>query len=205
MMEKGNITPSIINAQTPLLLQPNGTHQQIHDDSKNNYIADNHDHDSNDQEQEWQEEQSQQEITSVVAAAAADGVIAEVDDTQLDKVLKKLEFYLKILGFDQTTRLKFVISWVVFFVVGVAIPLLIIELTHCFHCDEYQNKDYEYEILTSHLLLSGVSLICVSFNIHKRGFRKFLFVDRQRGYTFRFKDQYIKKINVSQSIIFSKF
>ncbi|XP_021744586.1 uncharacterized protein LOC110710564 [Chenopodium quinoa] len=132
-------------------------------------------------------------------------VIVDVDgeevDTQLDETLKKFEFFLRFLCFDQTNPLKFVVSWFVFFVVGVAIPVLIIELTHCLDCEDYLVKDFEYEILTSHLILAGVSLICVAYNINKKGFRKFLFVDRYRGYTARFKDQYIKKIKGSYQLL----
>uniref|UniRef100_A0A803L141 Odorant receptor n=1 Tax=Chenopodium quinoa TaxID=63459 RepID=A0A803L141_CHEQI len=87
-------------------------------------------------------------------------VIVDVDgeevDTQLDETLKKFEFFLRFLCFDQTNPLKFVVSWFVFFVVGVAIPVLIIELTHCLDCEDYLVKDFEYEILTSHLILAGV-------------------------------------------------
>lgn len=173
-MEKEKNSSSDINVQTPLL-QPNGTHQQVHQPN------------------------DKQEIVSVVVV---DGNLDnEEDDTQLDKTLQELEFYLRFLCFNQTTPLRFVVSWFVFFVMGVAVPMLIIELTHCLDCEDYQVKDFEYEILTSHLLLSGVSLICMAYNINKKGFRKFLFVDRYRGHTARFKDQYIKYIKGSYRLL----
>ncbi|XP_021854713.1 uncharacterized protein [Spinacia oleracea] len=162
---------------TPLLLPPSGAYQQ------------------NDKQQE--EEEDVDDNNSVVVV----DLEGEEDDKQLEKTLEKLEFWLSFLCFDQTNPLKFVVSWFVFFAVGVAVPMLIIELTHCSDCEDYQVKDFEYEILTSHLLLGGVSLICVAYNINKRGFRKFLFVDRYRGYTARFKDQYINKIKGSYQLL----
>lgn len=193
-MEKEKNSTDIINVQTPLL-QPNGTHQQIHQPINNNH------NNEQQQQQQHQVDHKQQENVANVVVVVAD-VDGEEEDTQLDKTLKKLEFYLRFLGFDQTTPLRFILSWIVFLIVGVAVPVLIIELTHCLDCEDYQVKDFEYEILTSHLLLGGVSLICVAYNINKRGFRKFLFVDRYRGHTSRFKDQYIKKIKVNLSLRF---
>ncbi|KAL2903596.1 Beta-2 adrenergic receptor [Bienertia sinuspersici] len=198
-MEKEKMTkPSNINVQTPLLQPSNRTHQNLNQ-SNNDKI--NHDYIQK-KLQHLTKEQSQLEITNNVVVNV-DGEDSEPHDPELDKFLKQLEFYLRILGFDQTTPLKFALCWVVFFVVGIAVPVLIIELTHCFECDEFQMKDFEYEILTSHLLLSGVSLICVAYNIiSNRGFRRFLFVDRQKGYTLRFKDQYIKKIKGFYRLLF---
>lgn len=192
-MEKVKNSTDIINVQTPLL-QPNGTHQQIHQPINNNH------NNEQQQQQQHQVDHKQQENVANVVVVVAD-VDGEEEDTQLDKTLKKLEFYLRFLGFDQTTPLRFILSWIVFLIVGVAVPVLIIELTHCLDCEDYQVKDFEYEILTSHLLLGGVSLICVAYNINKRGFRKFLFVDRYRGHTSRFKDQYIKKIKGSYRLL----
>ncbi|XP_057530230.1 uncharacterized protein LOC130808761 [Amaranthus tricolor] len=183
-MEKNekNTTPIRLDVQTPLLQPTNGTHQLDDHSNESSY---------NDKEQQLHEEHTPQEIVSVVVD------VDEEDDKQLDKTLKRLEFYLRFLGFDQTSPLKFLVSWVVFFLVGVVVPMMIIGLTHCLDCEDYQVKDFEYEILTSHFLLGGVSLICMAYNINKKGFRKFLFVDRYRGYTTRFKDQYVKNIKGS--------
>ncbi|XP_057542995.1 uncharacterized protein LOC130821312 isoform X2 [Amaranthus tricolor] len=172
-----------INLQTPLLQHSNGTHQY-------------HSNEFNQKDKFQQEEQNPQEVVSVIVD------VNEEDDKQLDKTLQRLEFYLKFLCFDQTNPLKLLLSWVVFIFVGVLVPMMMIELTHCMDCEDYQVKDFEYEILTSHLLLGGASLICMAYNINKRGFRKFLFVDRYRGYTNRFKVQYINKIKGSYHLFF---
>ena len=120
----------------------------------------------------------------------------EIVDPQLEKALKKLEFYLSFLGYNQHSYLKFVSSWAMFIGICVVIPVAILEITHCDDCDDYQVRDFEYEILSSQVLLGIVSLICLSYNLKKKGIRNFLFVDRFRGHTSRFMGQYVQKIEV---------
>lgn len=175
-MERGNAIT--INVQTPLL-QTNLTHQQIHNQNHN----------------EQPGEEKQLKINVV------DGGDGEEDETLLDKTLQRLEFHLRFLGFYQRSALSIVLSWIGFLVVGVVVPVLFLQLTHCSGCEDYQVNEFEYEILASQVLLGAVSLICVSHNIRKRGIRKFLFVDKYRGHTSRFMDQYIKKVKVSYQLL----
>ncbi|KAH9610573.1 hypothetical protein KSS87_003333 [Heliosperma pusillum] len=163
-MEDGNHTsPISFSVQTPLLHKTNGTHQQTH----------NH--------ELTPEENVDIDVDDDVVVV----IDEEIDDTQLDKTLQRLEFYLRILGFDQSSVLRFVLSWSVFIFVCAVLPVVILELTHCSACDDYQVRDFEYEILTSQLLLAAASLICLSHNLNRKGIRKFLFVDRYRGHTSR--------------------
>ncbi|KAL9225583.1 hypothetical protein vseg_001488 [Gypsophila vaccaria] len=168
-----------MNAQIPLLHQTNGTHHQNQDS------------------QQQQEQLTQENNNNVVVNVAND----EVDDTNLDKTLQKLELYLRFLCFDQSTLPKFVLSWGFFVVVCGVIPVVMLEITHCSSCDDYQVRDFEYEILTSQLLLGVVSLVCLSHNIKRKGIRKFLFVDRYRGHTSRFMDMYIQTIKDSYGLL----
>ncbi|KAL8138167.1 hypothetical protein V2J09_004168 [Rumex salicifolius] len=115
-------------------------------------------------------------------------------DTQLDKALRRLHFSLSFLGFNQSSIVGFGLSWVAFLVLGVAIPILILELRNCAGCEEDQVKDFEFDCLASQACVGSVSLICLSHNLRKYGIRKFLFVDRHNGHISRFMDQYIQKI-----------
>ena len=170
-MERGNAIT--INVQTPLL-QTNLTHQQIHNQ--------NHD-----------QQLGQEKPLKINVVDGGDG---EEDETLLDKTLQRLDYHLSFLGFCQTSALSIILSWIGFLAVGVVVPVLILQFTHCSGCEDYEVNEFEYEILTSQVLLGAVSLICVSHNIRKKGIRKFLFVDKYRGHTSRFMDQYIKKIKV---------
>ncbi|GMH01514.1 hypothetical protein Nepgr_003353 [Nepenthes gracilis] len=115
-------------------------------------------------------------------------------DTHLDKTLQRLDFFLCFLGFHQTSIISFGLSWAALLLVGIAIPVVILELSSCSGCEEYQVRNFEFIVLASQASLGAVSLLCLSHNLRKYGIRKFLFVDRFSGQMVRFMDQYIQKI-----------
>lgn len=120
----------------------------------------------------------------------------ENDGTPLDQILQRLENFLTFLGFNQTSWLRFSLSWIAFLLIGVLLPVLVLELTNCSGCEAYQIKDFELDIVASQACLAAVSLLCLSHNLRKYGIRRFLFVDRHSGYMLRFRDDYIKEISV---------
>ncbi|KAG5521897.1 hypothetical protein RHGRI_034203 [Rhododendron griersonianum] len=121
-------------------------------------------------------------------------------DPHLDKNLQKLELFLALLGFDQSSALRFGASWIAFLLIGVALPLAALELFNCSDCEKYQIKIFEVEIVASQSCLAAVSLLCLSHNLRKYGIRTFLFVDRCSGQMNRFGDQYTQKISVSSLV-----
>ena len=114
----------------------------------------------------------------------------------LDDSLEKLERFLSFLGFNQSSLLSFSLSWAAFLVVGVLVPVLVLELSKFDGYETYQIKDFEMDIVASQACLAAVSLFCVSFNLRKYGIRRFLFVDRYGGHMTRFTNLYVKQISV---------
>ncbi|KAL9246557.1 hypothetical protein vseg_020075 [Gypsophila vaccaria] len=174
--------------KTPLLPPSNGphqtygTHQQIHHH--------HHDHHHHHQRHDHHDDDA--------IVVMIDG---EHDDTNLDKTLKSLELCLKSLCFDQSNMLNFVLSWTIFVLVCVVVPLVALEFTKCKNCDDFKVIEFEYEILASQVILGVVSLVCLSHNLRKKGLRKFLFVDRFRGHTSKFMGLYIKQIKDSYRLL----
>ncbi|XP_031388701.1 uncharacterized protein LOC116201569 [Punica granatum] len=121
----------------------------------------------------------------------------EEEDCQLDQTLQKLETFLSFLGFNQSTVHGFVLSWTAFVLVGVVLPVIILELLDCSDCKEYRVKKFELDIVALQASLATVSLLCLSHKLRKYGIRKFLFVDRYSGQMSRFRDQYISQIKGS--------
>ncbi|KAL6983850.1 hypothetical protein U1Q18_017224 [Sarracenia purpurea var. burkii] len=117
-------------------------------------------------------------------------------DTHLDQTLQRLQLFLALLGFNQSSALSSGLSWVAFSLIGVALPVAVIEVSNCSDCDVYQIKEFEVFIVASQACLAAVSLLCISHNLRKYGIRKFLFVDRYSGQMARFSDEYIQKILV---------
>ncbi|XP_021293515.1 uncharacterized protein LOC110423588 [Herrania umbratica] len=112
----------------------------------------------------------------------------------LDDSLEKLERFLSFLGFNQSSLLSCSLSWAAFSVVGVLVPVLVLELSKCDGCETYQIKDFELDIVASQACLAAVSLFCVSSNLRKYGIRRFLFLDRYGGQMARFTSLYVKQI-----------
>ncbi|KAG9446664.1 hypothetical protein H6P81_012792 [Aristolochia fimbriata] len=120
--------------------------------------------------------------------------VSQGDDSVLDHTLRRLDFFLFLFGFHQTSLLSAFMSWAAFLLVGVSIPVLTLELSECSGCEEYQIIKFELSILASQASLAAVSLLCVSHNLRKYGVRKFLFVDRFHGQMSRFRKEYVQKI-----------
>ncbi|CAK7327401.1 unnamed protein product [Dovyalis caffra] len=127
--------------------------------------------------------------------------IPNQDIKYVDQALKKLEAYLSFLGFNQSSLTSFLLSWAAFLLIGVLLPVAILELSQCSGCEKYQIKDFELDIVASQACLAAVSLICLSHNLRKYGIRKFLFVDRFGGHMSRFTLLYIQQIKDSLRLL----
>lgn len=119
----------------------------------------------------------------------------ELKDTQaqLSKSLHRLECFLELFGFCQCSVFSFTLSWLCFQLLGVSLPLIIINFSYCSNCDKYEIRVFELEILASQSLVAAISLICISHNLRKYGARKFLFVDRHHGHMTLFLAEYLHK------------
>ncbi|CAA0818354.1 Protein of unknown function (DUF3537 [Striga hermonthica] len=150
---------------------------------------------------EVEESRTPHETTPLIKSPGAthepNGPDEQEDDdkeTHLDKTLQSLHFFLSFLGFNQSSIWSFVISWGVFLVVGVLLPVVVLEFSDCPGCEKGQIKSFEIGIVISQACLAASSLICLSHNLRKYGVRKFLFVDRYSGHVERFSGQYVQKI-----------
>ncbi|XP_073132702.1 uncharacterized protein [Henckelia pumila] len=120
----------------------------------------------------------------------------------LDKTLYRLGLFLSLLGFNQSSVLSFLLSWGAFLVIGVLLPVVMLELSNCNGCEKGQIKNFEIGIIICQACLAAASLVCVSHNLRKYGVRKFLFVDRYSGHVERFNEQYARKISDSVRLLF---
>ncbi|KAH0875105.1 hypothetical protein HID58_072467 [Brassica napus] len=123
------------------------------------------------------------------------------EDDDLGQTLQRLEMFLTLLGFNQSSTRSLVLSWIVFLTIGLVLPVTVLELGHCKGCETYQNKSFELNIVVSQACLAGVSLLCVSHNLRKYGIREFLFVDQLSGRMGRLKDQYMQQISNSVKLL----
>lgn len=121
----------------------------------------------------------------------------EQNETQLNHSLQRLETFLRLFGFCQYSFLSLTLSWLSYLLLGIAVPLLVIEFSYCSDCMKYEIKSFELVILISQSLVAAISLLCISHNLRRYGVRRFLFVDRCHGHMSQFRKEYIQKIKVS--------
>ncbi|GJR88994.1 leucine-rich repeat protein [Tanacetum coccineum] len=101
------------------------------------------------------------------------------------------------MGFNQDSFLRFGLSWFMFLMIGVVVPVVVLMLTtNCLRCDLYQVKGFELVVVSSHVCLAAVALLCLSHNLRKYGVRMFLFGDQYHGHVQRFSKDYVLKIDV---------
>ncbi|GAB4840577.1 hypothetical protein Ancab_021346 [Ancistrocladus abbreviatus] len=181
------VDTTTITVQTPLLQTIQIQQQAQQGQGQQQQQPQNHHH---------HHQQQQQQVN---------GVVHDDDDhhhdTYLDKTLQRLDFSLSFLGFHQTTLMSFGLSWVAFLLVGVGVPVVILELCSSSGHEKYQVRDFEFDVLASQASLGAVSLLCLSYNLRKYGIRKFLFVDRYSGHIARFMDKYIQRIRKSHRML----
>ncbi|KAM1303765.1 hypothetical protein PS2_021071 [Malus domestica] len=125
----------------------------------------------------------------------------ECKDTQLDQTLQRLETFLTLLGFGQSSWSSIALSWTALVLLGVVLPVVVLEIFNCSDCDKYQVKGFELSIVASQAVLAAVSLLCISHCLRKYGIRRFLFVDRYSGRMVRFRNDYIKQIKGSLRLL----
>ncbi|CAK9312433.1 unnamed protein product [Citrullus colocynthis] len=119
------------------------------------------------------------------------------EEAHLDCALKLFDTLLGFLGFHQSSILSCALSWSGFVLVGIVLPVVVLQLSDCAACEKYQIKDFELDVVASQACLAAVSLLCLSHNLRKYGIKRFLSVDRQSTSLARFRKDYVKKIRGS--------
>lgn len=119
------------------------------------------------------------------------------EEVRLDQTFRRLEIFISILGFRQCSMFNFALPCSAFMAVGVVIPFLALHFSECSHCEKYQIRYFEMDVVALQACLAAVSLACLSYNLRKYGLRRFLFVDRHSGQIANFHKDYVKQISVS--------
>ncbi|XP_021759374.1 uncharacterized protein LOC110724261 [Chenopodium quinoa] len=124
----------------------------------------------------------------------------ETSSLPLHFSLRRIELFLRFLGFIHDSRFSLSISSLSFLFFGVGAPSLVIILFYCGSsdaaaCRKYHVKSFELETLFFQATAAAVSLLCFSRSFRKYGLRIFLFVDKYHEIGDEFHFEYIPKIN----------
>nr|VDD30881.1 unnamed protein product [Brassica oleracea] len=83
-----------------------------------------------------------------------------------------------LLWFDQSSRLKTLISWSLFFLLAVIVPMISHFVLICSDCDFKLHRPYDALVQLSLSIFAGISFVSLSAWSKRYGIRKFLFLHK---------------------------
>ncbi|KAH0826129.1 hypothetical protein HID58_092562 [Brassica napus] len=90
----------------------------------------------------------------------------------------KFSFPRLLLWFDQSSRLKTLISWSLFFLLAVIVPMISHFVLICSDCDFKLHRPYDALVQLSLSIFAGISFVSLSAWSKRYGIRKFLFLHK---------------------------
>uniref|UniRef100_A0A1D1ZKY4 Uncharacterized protein n=1 Tax=Anthurium amnicola TaxID=1678845 RepID=A0A1D1ZKY4_9ARAE len=118
----------------------------------------------------------------------------------LDRAIKHLETFFRLLGFYQHPLPRLLFSWALFLLLGVSVPLVNFLLSSCSSGAGAGGwspiVEFDACVMASQASLAAVSLLCVSHNLRKYGVRKLLFVGKCYEGLDGLHGQYVDRIKV---------
>ncbi|KFK28797.1 hypothetical protein AALP_AA7G049500 [Arabis alpina] len=87
-------------------------------------------------------------------------------------------FLSLVLWFDQSNRSTALLSWSVFFLLVVIVPMISHFLLVCSDCDFHHRRPYDAVVQLSLSIFAGISFVSLSIWSRKFGMRRFLFLDK---------------------------
>ena len=115
--------------------------------------------------------------------------------------LKSFSSCLKWVFVDQSSIWRTGLSWSLFFVLAIGVPLVSNFLLSCPSCDANHNRPYHVVSQLSLSLFAGLSFVSLSFWTRKFGPRRFLFLDKLCDASEKVRQEYKQIFHVS---LFSK-
>ncbi|KAK4802065.1 hypothetical protein SAY86_000268 [Trapa natans] len=112
--------------------------------------------------------------------------------------LRAFEYCLRWMCVDQSTLWKAGLSWSVFFLLTVAVPLASLFGLRCYStCDDDHRRPYQAVVQASLSVFATISFICLSRWARKYGLRRFLFLDKISDATDHVRRGYAKQLQSS--------
>ncbi|XP_010539389.1 PREDICTED: uncharacterized protein LOC104813486 [Tarenaya hassleriana] len=90
----------------------------------------------------------------------------------------RLSFPRFVLWFDQSSRGGAVVSWSIFFLLAVGVPMVSHFVLICSDCDFQHRRPYDAVVQLSLTVFAGISFVSLSAWSRKYGLRRFLFLDK---------------------------
>lgn len=111
--------------------------------------------------------------------------------------LHSFRSWLQWMCVDQSTSWTFCLSWFVFIVFAIVIPILSHFYLACSGCDNRHERPYDKLVQLSLTSIATLSFICLSQFVRYYGLRRFLFFDKLCNESETVRRGYMQQLNVS--------
>ncbi|CAA7019665.1 unnamed protein product [Microthlaspi erraticum] len=113
----------------------------------------------------------------------------------------KFSFPKLLLWFDQSNRVKTILSWSVFFLLAVIVPMISHFVLICSDCDFKHRRPYDALVQSSLSIFAGISFVSLSDWSKRYGIRKFLFLDKLKDVSENIRLEYESEIQRSMKLL----
>lgn len=103
---------------------------------------------------------------------------------------------------DQSNLWRKGLSWSVFFLLAIAVPMISHFAFSCSGCDQDHRRPYDAIVQASLSIFATLSFLSLSSFSRKYGFRKFLFLDKLYDESHRVQQAYTFQLHVSPQFSF---
>ncbi|KHG22956.1 hypothetical protein F383_04880 [Gossypium arboreum] len=115
--------------------------------------------------------------------------------------LKSFRTYLRWMCVDQSNIWMGCLSWFMFIVFGLLVPLVSHFMLACSTCDATHTRPYDWVVQLSLSSVSALSFVCLTRFVKKHGLRRFLFLDKLCDESETVRKQYTVQLNRSLKIV----
>ncbi|KAK1403121.1 Extracellular ligand-gated ion channel [Heracleum sosnowskyi] len=102
---------------------------------------------------------------------------------------------------DQSNLWHAGLSWSIFSLLAIAVPLLSHFVYHCKTCDQNHRRPFDSIVQLSLSVLSLISFISLSSFSRKYGLRRFLFLDKMNGVSDQVQRGYVREVHKSMRLL----
>lgn len=110
--------------------------------------------------------------------------------------LKSFRTYLRWMCVDQSNIWMGCLSWFMFIVFGLLVPLVSHFMLACSTCDATHTRPYDWVVQLSLSSVSALSFVCLTRFVKKHGLRRFLFLDKLCDESETVRKQYTVQLNL---------
>ncbi|KAK6283482.1 hypothetical protein POUND7_002434 [Theobroma cacao] len=121
--------------------------------------------------------------------------------TQEGLELKSFRLCLYWVCLDQSSLWRVGLSWSVFFVLAVGVPIVSHFVLLCSNCDEEHQRPYDGLVQLSLSSFAAISFISLSSWARKYGIRRFLFLDKLCDVSDKVRQGYAKELQKSMKLL----